>query len=230
MNSIDSSQLNAYMSNSSFISQNDNINANLIENAPLKLEEDLNKNSNDINNAAVNVSISMQSMLVYVHIRSLELSQNNTEAQNMLKNISNGENIFNFLDGKKADNGLDLKSLGYDGKPISQLSVDEAKDLVSDEGFFGVTQTSKRVSEFAFNISGDNVALLQEARKGLVKGFEEAEKLWGGELPAISYETQEKTLEFVDKRIEELLSKSKEPFFSDAVVESTKNKETSKED
>lgn len=226
MNSLDSLQLNAYMSNSTFVSQNVDINANLNENAPLKREESLDKNSDDINNAAVNVSISMQSMLVYVHVRSLEFVQNNTEAQNMLNNIFSNKDVFHFLDGKGADNGLDLTSLGYEGKPITQLSVDEAKALVSDEGFFGVTQTSKRVSEFAFNISGDNVALLQEARKGLVRGFEEAEKLWGGELPEISYQTQEKTLESVDKRIEELLNKnskkSDKAFFEDVVVDSKK--------
>lgn len=226
MNSLDSLQLNAYMSNSTFVSQNVDINANLNENAPLKREESLDKNSDDINNAAVNVLISMQSMLVYVHVRSLEFVQNNTEAQNMLNNIFSNKDVFHFLDGKGADNGLDLTSLGYEGKPITQLSVDEAKALVSDEGFFGVTQTSKRVSEFAFNISGDNVALLQEARKGLVRGFEEAEKLWGGELPEISYQTQEKTLESVDKRIEELLNKnskkSDKAFFEDVVVDSKK--------
>lgn len=226
MNSLDSLQLNTYMSNSTFVSQNVDINANLNENAPLKREESLDKNSDDINNAAVNVSISMQSMLVYVHVRSLEFVQNNTEAQNMLNNIFSNKDVFHFLDGKGADNGLDLTSLGYEGKPITQLSVDEAKALVSDEGFFGVTQTSKRVSEFAFNISGDNVALLQEARKGLVRGFEEAEKLWGGELPEISYQTQEKTLESVDKRIEELLNKnskkSDKAFFEDVVVDSKK--------
>lgn len=226
MNSVDNMQLNAYMSNSTFMNKNVNINANLNENAPLKREESLDKNSDDINNAAVNVSISMQSMLVYVHVRSLEFVQNNTEAQNMLNNIFSNKDVFHFLDGKGADNGLDLTSLGYEGKPITQLSVDEAKALVSDEGFFGVTQTSKRVSEFAFNISGDNVALLQEARKGLVRGFEEAEKLWGGELPEISYQTQEKTLESVDKRIEELLNKnskkSDKAFFEDVVVDSKK--------
>lgn len=235
MNSVDSLQLNAYMSNSTLMSENMNINASIKNNAPLKTEENLDKNGSDINNAAVNVSISMQSMLVYVHVRSLEFVQNNTEAQNMLDNIFSNKDVFRFLDGREAENGIDLKEIGYDGKPITQLSVDEAKELVSNEGFFGVDKTSQRVADFTINLSGDDVELLKEARSGLVKGFEEAEKLWGGELPEISYETQEKTLEIVDKRIEELLNKNSNPkedkeFFDDVVSEdSTKEEKKEKE-
>lgn len=202
---IESSQISAFVSNSTYLSEQTNINAKN-ENTPLKVK-DSSENNNDINNAAVNVSISMQSMLVYVHVRSLEFVQNNTEAQDMLNNIFSNKEVFDFLDGREADNGLDLKAIGYEGKPITQLSVDEAKELVSDEGFFGITKTSERVSSFAINLSGDDVSLLKEARAGLVKGFEEAEKLWGGELPEISYKTQDRTLELVDKRINELLNK-----------------------
>jgi hypothetical protein len=207
MNSINSTQASAVMSYSSNMNQNIdmNIDTNANENIP-KVE---NSSENDINNQAVNVSISMQSMLVYVHVRSLEYVQNNTEAQDMLHNIFNNKEVFDFLDGRESAGGLDLKSTGYEGKPITQLTADEAKELVSDEGFFGVEKTSERVSNFVFGISGDNVELLQESRKGLVKGFEEAEKLWGGELPEISYLTQEKTLEKVDARIAELLNKNK---------------------
>lgn len=234
MNSIDSSSLNTYISNSTFMNQNVNIDTSLSANTPLKLEKEVNDGSgNDINNAAVNVSISMQSMLVYVHVRSLEYAQSNTEAQNELNKIFNNKDIFNFLDGNKANNGLDLKALGYEGKPITQLTSDEAKKLVSENGFFGVDQTSKRVSDFAFNISGDNVDLLKEAKKGIVKGFADAEKLWGGKLPEISYQTQDKTLESIDKRIQELLNKdassknADKNMFSDVLEKDSKSSDNS---
>jgi len=207
MNSINSAQTSAVMSYSS--NMNQNIDTNIDTNANKNIPKVENSSENDINNQAVNVSISMQSMLVYVHVRSLEYVQNNTEAQDMLHNIFNNKEVFDFLDGRESASGLDLKSTGYEGKPITQLTAEEAKSLVSDEGFFGVEKTSERVSNFVFGISGDDVELLQESRKGLVKGFEEAEKLWGGELPEISYLTQEKSLEKVDARIAELLNKDK---------------------
>jgi hypothetical protein len=35
-------------------------------------------------------------------------------------------------------------------------------------------------------------------------GFEEAEKLFGGQLPEISYKTQERTLALIDEKIKSL--------------------------
>ncbi|RXJ89060.1 hydrogenase-4 component G [Arcobacter sp. CECT 8983] len=162
------------------------------------------KNSS-IHNSAVNVSISMESMKVFLNIKSVELSQANTNAQNALMNIINNTEIYDFLSGKEIDGGFSLASIGYEGKPITELSPDEAKELVADEGFFGINKTSQRVSSFVIDLAGNDVEALKEARKGIVQGFEEAEKMWGGKLPDISYETQEKTLDMIDKKIEELL-------------------------
>lgn len=163
------------------------------------------QNESKIHNSAVNVSISMESIKVFLNIKSVELTQSNTSAQNTLMNIVNNTEVYDFLSGKELDSGFSLKSIGYDGKPITELSTDEAKELVSDEGFFGVIETSSRVSSFVIGMTGDNVEGLQEARKGIVQGFEQAESMWGGTLPEISYETQAKTLEVIDSKIAELL-------------------------
>lgn len=172
-----------------------------------KISENIAAENNDskIHNSAVNVSISMESIKVFLNIKSVELSQSNSSAQNMLTNIVNNTEIYDFLAGKELDSGFSLKSIGYEGKPITELSSSEAKELVSDEGFFGVIETSSRVSSFVIGMAGDNVEALQEGRKGIVQGFEQAEKMWGGTLPEISYETQKKTLEVVDAKIAELL-------------------------
>lgn len=236
VNSIDSVQMNPYM-NQNNLFQNDVSNndiANLNKNTPQKIEDSTQNNAeSNINNQAVNVSISMQSMLVYVHVRSLEFVQNNTEAQDMLQKIFNNEEVFNFLDGGKASNGLDLKDIGYEGKEITKLTPEEAKELVSEEGFFGVEKTSQRVADFAIGISQGDIEALKEARSGVVRGFEEAEKLWGGELPEISYETQERTLELIDEKIDEMLGKDKKEDKDDGLGESpaeSLEKEDSKED
>ncbi|MFW3329074.1 hypothetical protein ACN9JT_11500, partial [Aliarcobacter butzleri] len=111
--------------------------------------------------------------------------------------------VLSFLNGGTSD-GLTLSDLGYQGKPILQLSQDEATQLVSEDGFFGVTQTSDRVAGFVLSFSGDNLDILQKGREGIVKGFEEAEKLFGGQLPEISYKTQERTLALIDEKIKSL--------------------------
>ena len=175
------------------------------ENSQNKTIEDGSDDSlkHKLHNSAVNVSISMESLKVYLNIKSAEFTQENSNAQNSLLNIINNEQVYNFLSGKENE-GFSLSSLGYDGKPITQLSPEEAKELVSDEGFFGVTQTSQRVSSFVISLAGDDLEALQEVRNGVIKGFEEAEKLWGGQLPEISYETQKQTLALIDEKIASL--------------------------
>ena len=99
---------------------------------------------------------------------------------------------------------IDYDAIGYTGKPIEKLTKDEAAELVSDEGFFGVAKTAERLAGFVINGSGDDLERLQEGRKGIIQGFEEAEAIWGKKLFDISYETLDKALASIDERIAEL--------------------------
>lgn len=97
-----------------------------------------------------------------------------------------------------------LSDIGYNGKPIAELSQDEAAELVSEDGFFGIAKTSERIANFVINGAGDDLEKLQAGRRGMLQGFNEAEALWGEKLPEISYTTMEKALAMVDARISEL--------------------------
>ena len=97
-----------------------------------------------------------------------------------------------------------LSDIGYRGKAIGELSQDEAKALVAEDGFFGISQTSERIADFVINGAGDDLEKLQAGRSGMLQGFKEAEALWGEKLPEISYTTMQKALENVDARIKEL--------------------------
>jgi hypothetical protein len=94
-----------------------------------------------------------------------------------------------------------LKDIGYTGKPIASLSKEEATALVSEDGFFGITQTSERIAQFVIAGAGGDENLLREGRKGVLQGFKEAEAIWGGKLPDISYETIEKAVAMIDKAL-----------------------------
>ena len=100
--------------------------------------------------------------------------------------------------------GLDLAGIGYNGKALGELSSDEASELVSENGFFGIANTAERIAGFVLNGAGDDVEKIKAGREGVAKGFEDAKKIWGGELPEISQKTIEKTLETLDKKIAEL--------------------------
>nr|WP_319393912.1 hydrogenase-4 component G [uncultured Desulfobacter sp.] len=94
-------------------------------------------------------------------------------------------------------------SLTYNGKPIAELSPEQAGELVSEDGYFGVNQTSQRIADFVIMGAGDDMERLKAGREGVLQGFEEAEKAWGSKLPDISYETLARTLETIDEKIRE---------------------------
>lgn len=97
--------------------------------------------------------------------------------------------------------GIDYKAIGYTGKPINELNPEEAKELISKDGYFGVAKTSKRLAEFVLKGSGGDLDLLQKGREGILRGYQQAERLWGGKLPEISQETLAKALEKIDEAI-----------------------------
>lgn len=179
--------------------QNQNVNANTQNKQEKVSEKSLEET---INESAVKVSISMNAQYILFAMNASSLAEGNTLTQAGLS--TNQQEVLDFLSGKETSSGMSLKNIGYEGKPITELTQDEAKELISDDGFFGVTQTSDRVANFVFSFASDDLELLQKGREGIVQGFEEAKKMFGGELPEISYKTQERTLALIDEKINSL--------------------------
>ena len=179
--------------------ENQNVNANTQNKQEKVSEKSLEET---INESAVKVSISMNAQYILFAMNTSSLTERNALTQAGLS--TNQQEVLDFLSGKETSSGMSLKNIGYEGKPITELTPDEAKELISDDGFFGVTQTSDRVANFVFSFAGDDLELLQKGREGIVQGFEEAKKMFGGELPEISYKTQERTLALIDEKINSL--------------------------
>ncbi|MFW2611265.1 hydrogenase-4 component G [Aliarcobacter butzleri] len=191
-----SQALNAFKQNS-----NSGVNSSTTTKQPETKEKSLEEIVND---SATKVTISMNAQYILFEMNASNVAKTNSLAQFGLTGLTDQQNdVLSFLNGGTSD-GLTISDLGYQGKPILQLSQDEATQLVSEDGFFGVTQTSDRVAGFVLSFSGDNLDILQKGREGIVKGFEEAEKLFGGQLPEISYKTQERTLALIDEKIKSL--------------------------
>jgi hypothetical protein len=84
------------------------------------------------------------------------------------------------------------------------MTPDEAKSLVSEDGYFGISKTSARLADFILSGAGDDLEKLKAGREGIVRGFKEAEQIWGQKLPDISYETLDKALSKIDEKITSL--------------------------
>ncbi len=65
----------------------------------------------------------------------------------------------------------------------------QAQKDISEDGYYGVKQTSQRLFDFASALAGDDVDKMKEMQKAMEKGFKQATKTWGRELPAICKET-----------------------------------------
>ena len=186
--------------------QNQSVNANNQNDKSVEQKSQEKSLEQTIKESAVKVSISMNAQYVLFAMNASSVTEGNTLTQATLS--GNQQEVLDFLSGKETQSGMSLKNIGYEGKPITELTQDEAKDLVDENGFFGVTQTSDRVANFVFSFAGDDLELLQKGREGIVQGFEEAKKMFGGELPEISYKTQERTLALLDEKINSLKGES----------------------
>ena len=65
----------------------------------------------------------------------------------------------------------------------------QAQRDISEDGYWGVRQTSQRLFDFASALAGDDVDKMKEMQAAMEKGFKQATKTWGRELPEISRNT-----------------------------------------
>lgn len=75
----------------------------------------------------------------------------------------------------------------------------KAQEAISEDGYWGVKQTSDRIVSFATSLAGNDSKQLEKMRDAFLKGYEKAEKTWGGKLPEISKKTYDAVLEKFDK-------------------------------
>ena len=77
----------------------------------------------------------------------------------------------------------------------------QAQKDIAEDGYWVVKQTSDRIVEFAQALAGDDPEKLSKMKDAFLKGYEMAEKTWGGKLPEISQQTYDAVLDKFDKLI-----------------------------
>ena len=78
------------------------------------------------------------------------------------------------------------------------LTPAQAQELISEDGYLGVEQTSDRIVQFAISMAGDDPKNLDKIRASIDKGVKMASKALGGSLPEISMKTYEAVMEKLD--------------------------------
>jgi hypothetical protein len=87
-------------------------------------------------------------------------------------------------------NSDDVWKLFADGNfTVDEAAKKQAQEDISENGYWGVTQTSQRLFDFASALAGDDVETMQAMQQAMLKGFKQATKAWGKDLPQISQDT-----------------------------------------
>lgn len=98
--------------------------------------------------------------------------------------------------GKKAESADDMwKMLASGDFEVDPETAAKAKSEISEDGYWGVKQTSQRIFDFAVALSGGDEDKMNDMLDAFKKGFSQATKSWGKSLPDISSRTYDAVLE-----------------------------------
>ena len=97
----------------------------------------------------------------------------------MLKQAGAQDNVWKFLASGKFE--------------VDAATKAQAEQDISEDGYYGVKQTSERLFDFAMALAGDDVEKMKEMQAAVEKGFKLATKAWGRDLPEISHQTLDAT-------------------------------------
>lgn len=122
--------------------------------------------------------------------------------KNYLRNMQNLVN--NLLQqaktGRVATSGNDNKS--FDSS-LSNWDIDSIRSKavsdISEDGYYGVKQTSERILNFAKALTGGDSSKIEEMRKSIEKAFSDVRKMFGGKLPEISEKTYDAIMKGLDE-------------------------------
>ena len=107
-----------------------------------------------------------------------ELSSKNEQLQNLV----------NKLLSNQAKKYISLSDMFKDIQVDEQTKIQAQKDI-SDDGYWGVEQTSDRLVSMAKALSGGDSGKADAMISAIEKGFDEATKAWGDKLPDICQKT-----------------------------------------
>ncbi|MCR4763921.1 MAG: hypothetical protein K5696_10365 [Lachnospiraceae bacterium] len=106
--------------------------------------------------------------------------------------------------GVTYNNANDIWSFLREGNfEVDAATKAQAQQDISEDGYWGVKQTSQRILDFADALAGSDPKNIQKMYDAFKKGYKQAEDTWGGELPDISKQTYESVLDGFRKRAEE---------------------------
>ncbi|PIE59689.1 MAG: hypothetical protein CSA32_02560 [Desulfobulbus propionicus] len=133
------------------------------------------------------VSITGTSSSLLTYSSSLMTSVGADSDYSVLQNL-----VVNLLEEQGVNTRISIGNAEID---LASISPEEANELVSEDGYFGVEQTSERIFQFAVSISGGDTSKIDAIIAGIEDGFQRAYEALGDWLPDISYDTYDAVMD-----------------------------------
>lgn len=128
------------------------------------------------------------------------VNQMKLDAQNRLENLQSMVQKLISQQATTYGNATDIWSFLREGKiEVDPETKAQAQADIAEDGYWGVNQTSDRIVNFATALTGGDPDKLDSMIEAFKKGYEQAEKTWGGKLPEISQKTYDAVLEKFEK-------------------------------
>ena len=143
-----------------------------------------------------------------------KLTYSKSEIESKTKNVSENEEVNRLIEENErkqeefkkliqsliAEQGESYNVVLFDRKlNVSPEVVEKAKESISDGGEYSVDSVAANIINMAKALSGGDSSKINELKEGFLKGFKEAEKAWGGELPDICKKTYDEVLRRFDE-------------------------------
>lgn len=103
-----------------------------------------------------------------------------------------------FAMANSGDEDSIWKFLASGDYTVDEAAKLKAQEEISENGYWGVKQTSERIVSFAKALTGGDASKLEEMRDAFEKGFAAATKAWGRDLPEISNQTYDAVMKGFD--------------------------------
>jgi hypothetical protein len=122
-------------------------------------------------------------------VKQLKAEQENRQKQLM-------DLVFSTLKGQGKSfslaNGL---AEIFENLEVDEKTIEQAKEDISEDGYWGINQTSDRLVSMAQALCGGDKSKADEMINAIKKGYEQATKAWGKELPGICSQTLDATID-----------------------------------
>lgn len=121
-----------------------------------------------------------------------DAEQRTSQLQSLVEKILVGQ-------GKAYNNANDIWSVLSSGKfTVDAATKAQAQADIAEDGYWGVSQTSQRILDFATALTGGDPDKIDAMQAAFKKGYEKAQKTWGGQLPDICQKTYDAVLKGFD--------------------------------